>query len=158
MSNVWRQPPKRGYVARDPKITSRMMSAVKNKDSRAEMVLRRALWRRGLRYLTHVGELPGRPDLVFRGPKVAVFVDGDFWHGRALREQGVEAFAATLRTERKDWWVAKIRRTVERDNDVTRQLEEAGWRVVRLWESAVLRDLDAAVAGVLAYVSPRPRS
>lgn len=158
MSEIWRRPPKRDYVARDPQVTSRMMSAVKNKDSKAELMLRRALWREGFRYLTHVTELPGKPDLVFRGPKVTVFVDGDFWHGRAFREQGAEAFAATLRTEKKEWWVRKIGKTVQRDDDVTHQLEEAGWRVVRLWESAVLRDLEGAVAKVVASVSPSPQT
>lgn len=154
MSTPWRDLPQREYVARDPAITSRMMSRVKNKDSRAELVLRRALWGHGLRYVLHHELLPGKPDIVFRGSKVVVFVDGDFWHGRGLREQGREAFAATLRTERRDWWVEKIEKTVKRDHSVTALLEQQGWKVLRFWENEVLRDTEMCVNTVIRLVRP----
>lgn len=152
IEDPWRGVPKRDYLARDPAITSRMMAKVKNKNSRAEVLLRRALWRRGLRYVLHQASLAGKPDIVFRGPKVVVFVDGDFWHGRAIREQGRDAFAATLRTERRDWWIEKIQRTVERDDSVTSLLEREGWRVLRLWESQVLRDTENSAQTVVEFL------
>jgi DNA mismatch endonuclease (patch repair protein) len=88
--------------------------------------------------------LPGRPDVVFPGARVAVFVDGDFWHGRdweARREK-------LSRGNNPGYWVAKIRRNIERDQEKTRHLQEQGWTVLRLWESEVQADLDGAVRRV----------
>lgn len=113
------------------------MATVRNKNSKAELSLRKALWRLGLRYRLHDSNLPGRPDITFAAAKVAVFVDGDFWHGRMLIEDGVEAFRATLRTSKRDWWVEKIRRNVQRDRRVDGLLADAGWRICRVWESDI---------------------
>lgn len=115
------------------------------------MVLRRALWRCGFRYVVHARDLPGRPDVVFRGPRVAVFVDGDFWHGRLLCEGQREEFEAQFRV-RREWWVAKIQRNVQRDQEVTQQLAASGWRVLRVWESEVRKSLDDVVGRVAALV------
>lgn len=100
-------------------------------------MLRRALWSCGYRYRLQDRSLPGRPDLVFRRSRVVVFVDGDFWHGRVLIEQGRRALRATFRGGRREWWVGKITRNTERDELVTRALGEDGWLVVRVWESDV---------------------
>lgn len=124
---------------RDPAVTSRMMAAVKSKDSAAELALRRELHRRGLRYVLHVRDLPGRPDVVFRRRRVALFVDGDFWHGNAWRLRGLPNLEAQF-PNRTEWWTAKIRRNMARDREVTTALTEAGWNVVRAWESEVLAD------------------
>lgn len=145
----WRYPPKREYKPRSPAVTSAMMSKVKSKHSKAEVALRRELWRRGLRYRLHYGKLPGRPDLVFVGARLVVFVDGDFWHGRNLVEEGEDALRATIRGKRQDWWVAKIKRNVERDKEVTSKLQADGWEVLRFWESAIKEDVHA-VADVVA--------
>jgi len=90
----------------------------------------------GLRYRKNVPELPGKPDLVFAGPRVAVFCDGDFWHGRkwstleAKLSQGVNA----------GYWTAKIASNIERDARNTALLNENGWYVIRLWETDIKRD------------------
>lgn len=144
MDELWRKAPKREYKARDPAITSAMMARVKNKNSKAEMSLRREVWARGGRYRLHDSRLPGKPDLVFPSAKVAVFVDSDWWHGRILREQGEDALRAHLRTNRQDWWVQKLRRTVKRDQEVTTSLESHGWHVVRIWESEIQNDVTPA--------------
>lgn len=117
------------------------MSAVRSKHSKAEVSLRKELWRRGYRYRLHVAGLQGRPDLVFASAKTVVFVDGDYWHGRALREDGEPAFRATLRTARQDWWVNKLQKNVQRDTAVSLELKTLGWRVIRVWESEVKTDL-----------------
>lgn len=124
---------------RDPAVTSRMMAAVRNKDSRAELMLRRELHRRGLRYRLHAKSVPGRPDLVFPRRRLAVFVDGDFWHGNAWRLRGLERLEDLFPT-RTEWWSAKIRRNMERDQEVTAALLGLGWRVLRFWESDILAD------------------
>lgn len=119
---------------------------------RAERLLRRTLWKRGLRYRVHVEGLPGRPDLVFPSARVAVFVDGDFWHGRywpALRKR------LELRAN-PGYWIPKISRNMERDQEQARTLEEMGWRVARFWETDVLKDVGAAADEVGALVCHPP--
>jgi DNA mismatch endonuclease (patch repair protein) len=99
-------------------------------------LLRRELWRRGLRYCLHVAGLPGRPDIVFPKRRIAIFCDGDFWHGRNL-----DARLRTLaRGHNAAYWIAKIRGNVERDRQNTLALEAAGWVVLRFWETDVLRE------------------
>jgi DNA mismatch endonuclease, patch repair protein len=118
------------------------MAAVKAKDSAAELALRSELHRRGRRFRLHPRDLTGRPDLVFRGRKVAVFVDGDFWHGNSWRLRGLPNLEAQFPT-RTEWWTTKIRRNMERDAEVSSVLEGSGWHVVRVWESEVLADVSA---------------
>jgi DNA mismatch endonuclease (patch repair protein) len=118
-----------------------MMAAVKNKNSRAELLLRRELWRRGRRYRLHDKGLIGRPDIVFAGRRVVVFVDSDFWHARTLVAKGEAALRATIRGTRQDWWNNKLARNEERDREVTNRLTNDGWSVVRVWESEVLADV-----------------
>lgn len=132
-----------------------MMAAVRNKDSRAELALRRELHRRGARYRLHAPDVAGRPDLVVRKARLAVFVDGDFWHGNSWRLRGLPSLEAQFPT-RTEWWTAKIRRNMERDEEVTRQLRTDGWRVIRLWESDVLRDPAAAAETVIAALRAPP--
>jgi DNA mismatch endonuclease (patch repair protein) len=127
-----------------------MMSAVHGTDTKPELALRRALHSRGARYRLHPKDVLGCPDIVVRSRRVAVFVDGDVWHGNPeeWRRRG-RASLADLFPTRTDWWVKKITRTVERDRAVDRDLGEAGWTVVRIWASDVLRDPDAAADRVM---------
>jgi len=127
-----------------------MMSRVRNKDSRAELALRRALHAAGLRYRLHAKDVTGRPDLVIRSRRLAVFVDGDLWHGNPeeVRRRGRSTLADLFPT-RTEWWVAKIERTVQRDREVTTALREQGWTVVRLWEHDVLGDPERCARTVL---------
>jgi DNA mismatch endonuclease, patch repair protein len=128
-----------------------MMARVRGKDSRAELALRRALHRLGFRYRLHARDVPGRPDLVVRRRRLAVFVDGDLWHGNPdeVRRRGRDCLAELFPT-RSEWWVAKIQRNVQRDREVTTALRADGWTVVRLWESDILADPELAAARVLA--------
>lgn len=130
---------------RSTEAISRNMSAVRSRDGKAEHVLRRALWRQGFRFRVCRQDLVGKPDLTFSRARVVVFVDGDFWHGRLLIEKGPRALLATFRTLRADWWLSKITRTVERDQEVTAALRASGWRVVRLWERDILKNPEPAV-------------
>jgi DNA mismatch endonuclease, patch repair protein len=110
-------------------------SASRKKDTRCELVLRRELWSRSLRYRLHVAELHGRPDIVFPRERVVVFCDGDFWHGRDLECR----LAKLSRGHNSAYWVAKVQCNVARDLENQRVLEAAGWTVVRVWETDVLR-------------------
>jgi DNA mismatch endonuclease (patch repair protein) len=133
-----------------------MMAAVRNKNSKAELALRRELHRRGIRYRLHARNVLGHPDLVWRGKRVAVFVDGDMWHGNpaAWKARGLATFEEMF-PNRTDWWVAKIHRTRERDAAVTAELKRQGWSVVRLWESDVIANpIRAADRVVRELASP----
>jgi len=107
-----------------PKERSERMSRVKGKDTKPEIVFRKALWREGLRYRLR-SKVFGRPDIVFPGPKVAVFVDGCFWHGCPEHYRAPKT--------RTDWWENKISGNKKRDIEVTRYLEDNGWKVLRFW-------------------------
>lgn len=107
-----------------PQERSERMSRVKGGDTKPEVIFRKALWREGLRYRLRYNVF-GRPDIVFPGPKVAVFVDGCFWHGCPKHYRPPKT--------RTDWWENKISGNKKRDLKVTRQLEAEGWRVLRFW-------------------------
>jgi DNA mismatch endonuclease (patch repair protein) len=143
------------HKPRDPKIVSRLMRAVRSRDNRGELALRRTLSNLGLRFRLHLNWLPGRPDIVFVKARVAVFVDGDFWHARLFVEKGRSALNASLRTTRRGWWVKKLIRNAERDLLVTAALEGLGFAVVRLWEREILRDPEKGATQVARIVKRR---
>src|SRR5690606_4726586 len=111
--------------------------------------LRRELWRRGYRYRLHVPGLPGRPDIVFPRHRLVVFCDGDFWHGRDLEHQ----LAKLCRGHNSTYWVATVRRNVERDCQQTRLLRGADWTVLRLWETDIPRRTTEIADEVIAALA-----
>ena len=129
-----------------PVQRSRAMKRVKLKDGSLEKLVQRELLARGLRFLRHVRTLSGRPDIVFRKEKVAVFVDGDFWHGWRL-----PAWEHKL----SSFWRAKLRANRARDQRNFRKLRSLGWRVIRLWQHELKRDLEACVARVESELRKR---
>lgn len=132
------------------------MSRVRNKDSKAEMAIRRRLHALGFRYRVHY-RVVGRPDVVFPRERVAVFVDGDMWHGNAWKLRGLNSLAEMF-PHRTEWWVAKIERTIERDRDVSAQLTALGWEVLRIWESEIIADAEAQANRVARVVARRRQS
>lgn len=107
------------------------MARVRTKDTAPEIALRRELWAAGIRgWRLHPKGLPGKPDLVFRRARVAVFVDGAFWHGHPDHYHGQSGA----------FWDVKIARNRERDKEVSVALEEAGWTVLRLWDFEIEAD------------------
>lgn len=115
---------------------SEQMARIKGANTKPEMALRRALWSRGMRYRIHARTLASKPDVFFPAKRVAVFVDGCFWHGCPLHY-------ARPRT-REEFWSAKLVTNLERDARTSAMLAEAGWSVLRLWEHEVVEDLDGA--------------
>lgn len=120
------------------------MQAVGQKDTAPEMRLRRALWRAGLRYRVNWRVAGVCPDISFAGPKVAVYVDGCFWHGCPRHY--------TAPKHNAEFWAAKLRSNRERDERHTRRLEQAGWRVLRFWACQVDQELDHVVAIIRSAV------
>lgn len=123
------------------------MAAIRSKDTKPELALRRALWARGRRYRLHGPDLPGQPDLVFSRQRLAIFVDGDCWHGRLIQEGKTDALARQFQ-RRRTWWMNEIETNIARDLRVTAGLEESGWVVVRLWESAIKANVESVVHDV----------
>ena len=122
------------------------MQHIRSKDTKAELLLRKALWHKGLRYRKNVKSLPGTPDIVFTKQKIAVFVDGDFWHSRGHQDKPGEQVATN-----KDFWRKKLTDNVERDRFVNDALLEQGWLVLRFWESDVKKNLDKCVDEILQF-------
>lgn len=145
-----------GRLRRDPAVTSSIMRAVGSKNTRPELALRRALHARGIRYRLHADDVVGRPDIVVRKRKVAVFVDGDLWHGNPeeWKRRGRKNLADMF-PSRTGWWVSKIERNVARDQRVNAALSEAGWRVIRVWESDLKTDMAACVEVVACALRDR---
>lgn len=115
-------------------ITKNMKSN-KSKDTKPELLLRKELWERGLRYRKNYKGLYGKPDIVFLRAKIAVFVDGKMWHGYNWEKQKRE-FKSNA-----DYWIPKIERNREHDFEVTQTLIDLGWVVLRFWDFEVKKDL-----------------
>lgn len=103
------------------------MQAIKSKDSQIEIILRKELWQRGLRYRKNVNRIFGKPDIAFIGKKIAVFCDSEFWHGYDWEERKKDF------KSHREFWIPKIERNMERDREVTERLESEGWTVLRFW-------------------------
>lgn len=134
---------------RTPEITHRIMSAVKQSDTEPELILRKALWHRGFRYRKNYKALPGKPDVVFVGKKVAVFCDGDYWHGHNWAIRGYGSLEEEL-SRYSEFWRKKILDNIARDKKNNTLLEEMGWTVVRLWESEIRADIDSCIDRIQA--------
>ncbi|MFN0314113.1 MAG: very short patch repair endonuclease [Burkholderiales bacterium] len=134
---------------------ARNMSAIRSAGNAIEGELARALHRLGYRYRKYVKELPGRPDIVFVRQRVAVFVDGDYWHARLLRERGLAALKRYFKPSQRAYWIPKFLRRVERDTEVNKELRSLGWKVVRLWESDVEKKLGRAARKVATVLTRR---
>jgi DNA mismatch endonuclease, patch repair protein len=130
---------------RRPLSRSEQMSRIRGQNTEPELLLRAALWSAGLRYRVHAKTPVGRPDLVFLGPRVAVFIDGCFWHGCPLHYVRPRS--------RTEHWAAKLRVNVERDRRQTLDLEALGWRVVRVWEHEVYGTLGHVVDRIRQVVA-----
>ncbi|NBD09109.1 DNA mismatch endonuclease Vsr [Corallococcus sp. c25j21] len=116
---------------------SEQMARIRGTDTSPEVTLRRALWSRGLRYRLHERTPAGRPDVALPASRVAVFIDGCFWHGCP--------FHYARPRSREEFWSAKLAANIDRDARQSALLEEAGWRVVRIWEHEVVEELASAV-------------
>ena len=131
------------------------MARVKNKDSKAELVVRRRLHALGYRYRVQ-HKITGRPDIAFTRLKIAIFIDGDMWHGNAWKVRGLPNLAAMF-PNRTEWWVSKIERNMVRDREINERLSALGWRVLRFWESDITKALDQVIAVIEETIEERRR-
>lgn len=125
---------------------SRAMKRVKLKNGSLERIVQQELKARRLKFRRHVRLLPGSPDIVFYGSKVAIFIDGDFWHGWRLPawELSLSAF-----------WRDKLRKNRARDHRNFRKLRSRGWKVIRLWQHQIASNLEVSIAKVVGTVASK---
>lgn len=146
-----RTPSFSGLTSASTAASTRARASSRRRDTRPEILLRKALHRIGLRYRVDARDLPGCPDIVFRKARVAVFVDGDFWHGRDLDERTRKL----RRGHNAEYWMAKIEGNVARDRVRERELQRQGWAVLRFWETDIRRDTGAALRAIRETVKAR---
>ncbi|MFC2039847.1 very short patch repair endonuclease [Chloroflexota bacterium] len=113
---------------------SKTMKLISSSNTEPEIQMRKLLWRNGIRYRLYDETLPGKPDIVIKKHKIAVFIDGEFWHGFQWNSKKKKIKA------NRDYWIPKIERTIERDKKNNQLLEERGWTVVRYWTSEVQKN------------------
>lgn len=129
-----------------PKQRNHAMQAVHSNNTKPELLLRKALWHRGLRYRKNYKKLPGTPDIVITRCHIAIFVDGDFWHAKGHTEHPGEQIGSN-----KEYWQKKLKQNVERDKAVNDELTDMGWLVLRFWESDIKKDLQKCVDMICEY-------
>jgi len=122
---------------------SALMSRIRGKNTKPELVMAKALRTAGKRPRRHVSDLPGKPDFVFHKARVVVFVDGDFWHGWRF-----PIWAAKL----QPFWREKIATNRARDERNFRKLRRTGWKVIRIWEHQIEKDLDHCMERIIHAV------
>ena len=125
------------------------MSNVRLKNGKAETILAKRLWHEGYRYRRNYKKLPGSPDIALTTYRVAVFVDGEFWHGANWEER-----KAKLKHNRK-YWIEKIEENMARDKRVDLQLQEMGWTTIHFWEKQVLKHTDECLKVVLELLEKK---
>lgn len=125
------------------------MQAIRSKDTTIELLLRKALWERGVRYRKNYKKLIGKPDIAITKYRIAVFCDSDYWHGYdwGNRNQRIKS--------NRDYWVPKIERNMKRDQEVTERLQHEGWIVLRFWEWQIRKKLSECVENILQAIESR---
>ena len=136
-------------MARDKAIVSKTMKAIRGKNTGIERKLRHALTEKGIRYQLYSSKVFGHPDIVLLKERIAIFADSEFWHGYRFEEN--EAKIATNR----DYWIPKIRRNIERDEEVNDALHKEGWLILRFWGFEIEKELDRVISEILSAIEKR---
>lgn len=138
------------YVKYEFKTTSeksKQMSKVRSANGKDEVILRKLLWHMGLRYRVNVKNLPGKPDIVLSKYKIAIFIDGEFWHGYEWKKR-----KSRIKNNR-EYWIWKIQYNINHDSIVNQALHDQGWTILRFWSKKVLKNPDYYANLVLYYVN-----
>lgn len=134
---------------------SKMMSKIKSTGGKAEIILGKELWHKGIRYFRNYKKLPGKPDIAITKYKIAVFVDGEFWHGYNFDE----IVSGKRVHKNREFWIKKISNNMKRDKEVNLKLEKMGWVVLRFWEKhEVFKNLDYCVFQIVNEVQKRKKN
>ena len=128
------------------KKRSKMMSKIKGKDSKPEVKFRKALWHLGYRYRKNYKKLIGKPDIAFNKYKTVIFIDGEFWHGYKWNEKKDK-----IKSNRA-FWIPKIERNMQRDQEVNEVLQQKGYKVFRFWQKDIKENLNSCLEEVIKHI------
>lgn len=128
---------------------SKLMSRIRGTNTKPEIALRKALWALGVRYRLNVKKLPGKPDIVIGKHKLAIFVDGEFWHGYDWNAKKPKI------KSNAEYWVKKIEGNMARDQNNNEKLRSKGFLVLRFWEQELRKDIDGCVRQILKAADTR---
>jgi len=126
---------------------SEHMKKIRSKDTKPEVLFRKSLWNKGIRYRKNVKKLSGCPDIVIQKYKTVIFIDGEFWHGYNWEEKREKI------KSNRNFWIPKIERNMERDQENNKSLSEMGYTVFRFWEHEIKKDLESCLNKVIVYIS-----
>ena len=129
------------------KSRSKQMSKIRGKGTKPEIKFRKALWAKGFRYRVNYKNLIGKPDIVFKKYRIVIFIDGEFWHGFNWKEKREK-----IKTNR-DFWIPKIERNIQRDEEVNSTLERMGYKIFRFWEHELKTDFESCFTKVVDYLN-----
>lgn len=129
---------------------SKIMGKIRGKNTKPELAFRKALWAAGYRYRIDYKKLIGKPDIVLKKYRTAIFIDGEFWHGHNWEERKLK-----IKTN-KEFWIPKIERNIQRDQEVNKALAEMGYTVFRFWESEIKKELDRCLDEVIVWLKKQP--
>lgn len=118
------------------------MSRIRSRNTKIELRLRKALWHSGIRYRINYAALPGKPDIAITKHKVAIFCDGEFWHGKDWQDKKDKIFS------NREYWIPKIERNMRRDAEIDKQLASQGWQVLRFWGKDIEKHIDICIQEV----------
>ncbi|MBV6479922.1 MAG: hypothetical protein HGGPFJEG_02728 [Ignavibacteria bacterium] len=125
------------------------MQAIKSKNTKIEILLGKLMWNKGLRYRKNDYTVLGKPDFTFKQKKIAVFCDGEFWHGKNWSNEKYR-----IKSNRK-YWFAKIERTIIRDNKINRELKKNGWIVIRFWAKEIEKKNSKCIDKIIKNINQR---
>ena len=134
-----------------PEQRSRCMSHIRSTDTKPEVFFRKALWKWGIRYRKNVKNLFGKPDIAIKKYKLAIFIDGDYWHGNDWKERHFLSQEEMLLSY-SDYWQKKIRRNIARDKEVNKHYKANGWKILRFWASDIKKDLNGCIIKTIKTV------
>lgn len=124
-----------------PEQRRKNMQHIRGKDTTIEVILRKALWSRGYRYRKNYKRIPGSPDIVLTKYKIAIFCDGEFFHGKDW-----EVLKPRLeKSNNSEFWIKKISRNLERDDEINKKLLSMGWTVIRFWGNEIKKNTDECI-------------
>jgi DNA mismatch endonuclease (patch repair protein) len=125
---------------------SKLMSKIKAKDTKPEIKLRKELWKLGFRYRKHLKSFPGSPDIVMKKYKIVIFIDGEFWHGHNWEDKKMKI------KSNREFWIPKIERNMQRDQENNLKIEKLGYKVLRFWEQTIKKDLAGCITTIIKEV------
>lgn len=127
-----------------PEQRHKNMQHIKSKDTQIERIFRKALWREGIRYRKNYDKLPGKPDIAITKYKIAIFCDGEFFHGKDWEQLQIKL----KNSNNSDYWIKKIQRNINRDYEVEQAIRAKGWIVLRFWGKDIKHDVNMCVKTV----------